>query len=447
MKIEGGGSSRIADDLRSIFEAAIRAVDAESLVRSRFARLVPDEEAFFRVPSGGKLVVVGAGKAAGAMARGVEAVLGERIDGGFVVVKDGHEEPLDRLESAVAAHPVPDERSERAAERVASLLAGLGPDDRVLVLLTGGASSLLAAPAVGVSLRSKREVTDAMLRAGATIDELNLVRKHLSRLKGGRLARAASPARVLAWVISDVVGDDLGTIASGPTVPDTSPPESALGVLERRLGPSGFPADVRAFLESGGDPVIPGQVPGGDSCATYLLGSNETALTAAVAEARRLGFETRVVSRRLVGEAAEAGRAIAREALDRKEPTDTPRISFWGGETPVTVRGDGRGGRCTELVLSAAIELDGAPGRHVAAIATDGTDGPTDAAGAMADPTTLGRARACGLEPSDCLTRNDSLGFFERIGDSLATGPTRTNVMDLVALVVAGTVAGGAERD
>lgn len=394
----------------------------------------------------GRVAVVGVGKGAMAMAGALEPRLGEPLAEGLAVVPHGYRasfpegEPAPRrVEVLEAGHPVPDEAGVEAARRALAMAEGLGEDDLLLVLVSGGGSALWPAFAEGIALEDAQATFRLLLASGADIHALNTVRRHLSRIGGGRLAEAAHPASLLALVISDVVGDDLATISSGPTVPDPTTFEEAAGVL-RRFGLWGrVPEAVRAHLERGLRGEAPETPKPGDPAfertRTVLIGSNRDAREAARAEAERRGYAVVMHEAPVVGEAREAGRRLAAEAL--ATPPERPTCLVWGGETTVTVTGEGRGGRNQELALGAALALESA-GREVVLLSggTDGIDGPTDAAGAWATRRTIEQARALGLDPLDHLARNDACPFFEALGQLVRTGPTHTNVMDVqVALL------------
>jgi glycerate 2-kinase len=394
----------------------------------------------------GRVLVLAAGKAAPAMAAAAEAVLGDGLADGLAV-SNAPGPRLVRTRLILAGHPLPDARGVDAARAVEAMVGGLAAEDVVLVLLSGGASALLPAPVSGVSLADKVEVTSRLLRAGATITELNTVRKHLSRLKGGGLARAAAPARVVTLVLSDVVGDDLSTIASGPTVPDPTTYADARRILDERGLASAVPASVLRHLEAGRraevaetpkprDPVF-------RRVRTRLIGGNRISVAAAAGEATRQGLRAVVLTTRLEGEAREVARAlvaILRECVESGMPAPPPVCLLAGGETTVTVRGDGRGGRNQEMAVAAADLLASFPVEAVVAtLATDGLDGTSDAAGGVADRTSVARARALGLAPPAAfLAANDSSAFLAPLGDLIVTGPTGTNVVDLAVLLAAG---------
>lgn len=419
---------------RAIFDEALAAARVPPLVqrvlRQERGGLAVEGWRWERRP-GARVVVLGLGKAAATMGRAVEEVLGDGLDEGLVVVKDGYAVPTRRLQVLEAGHPVPDARGQAAALRLLELARQAGPGDLVVVLISGGGSALTPAPAPPVSLEDKQTVTRQLLEAGATIHELNAVRKHLSLFKGGQLARAAAPAEVLALVLSDVIGDPLDVIASGPTAPDPTTFDEALGVLQRHGLRERAPAAVVARLAAGRRGEIPETPKPGDPLFQrvhhVVVGNNALVVEAAAARARALGWEPVVVSRALTGEA----RVVARELVERARRLRPPACLIAGGETTVTVRGSGRGGRCQEFALAAALALR--PGEELVVLAagTDGTDGPTDAAGAVVDASTVVRARAAGLDPAQALADNDSHRVLAATGDVVVTGPTGTNLLDL----------------
>jgi hydroxypyruvate reductase len=385
--------------------------------------------------------LVGAGKAGAAMAEAAAELLGERLSGGLVVVKGDLAPAAAGYELLPAAHPVPDARGVAAGERIADLLGGLGADDLVIALISGGGSALLTLPVAGVSLDDMRGLTAALLGCGARIDEINSLRKHLDRLKGGGLARMAQPATLVALVLSDVVGSPLDVIASGPTVPDAGSFAEAWAVLERYAIVDAIPAAARDHLARGVAGALPDTPKPGDPCfsrtSTLLVGDNRQAADAALAAARDAGMHTLLLTTYLQGEAREAGRvlaAVARELAASGNPLPRPACIVAGGETTVTLRGDGRGGRNQELALAAVADLAGLENVALVALATDGDDGPTDAAGAVVSGESLRRALAHGLDPAAHLARNDAYPFFAALGDLLRPGPSGTNVNDLTFL-------------
>jgi hydroxypyruvate reductase len=393
-------------------------------------------------PTKGRTLVLGAGKAGGAMARALEAAW--PVDAplsGLVITRYGHCPPdyrPQRIEVLEAAHPVPDAAGERGAARMLELARGLGADDLVICLISGGGSALMALPAEGLTLADKQAINKALLNSGAAIDEMNCVRKHLSRIKGGRLAAACAPARVLTLTISDVPGDDPALIASGPTVADASTCADALAVCERHA--IALPPAARAGLLSGRFETIK---PGDARLAGHelrMLATPQMSLQAAAEAARALGLSAHVLSDEIEGESREIGRmhaALARAVARRGEPFARPCVLLSGGETTVTVRNKGgRGGRATEFLLGCALALQGEPGVHVLAADTDGIDGVEDNAGAFVGPDTLARAAAAGLSARDRLEANDAYNFFAPLGDLLVTGPSFTNVNDFRALLI-----------
>lgn len=411
--------------LKTLFEAALAATDP--------VRCVP---LHLPVDDGGRLVVVGAGKASAAMAQAVERHWSGPLDG-LVVTRYGHGVPCERIEIVEAAHPVPDAAGELAARRILQRVQGLSETDRVLALMSGGGSALLAAPAEGVTLAEKRVITAALLKCGAAISEINCVRKHLSAIKGGRLARAAWPARVLTLAISDVPGDDPAVIASGATVADPSTSCEALCLLD--FYGIAIGADLRKRLESG---LLETPKPGDPRLARSefrLVASPRQMLEAAAVAARRLGITPLILGDAVEGEAREVGKAmagIARSCGRHGFPAEKPCVLLSGGETTVTLKGSGRGGRNTEFLLGLALALDSAPAIHALAADTDGIDGSEDNAGAFVGPDSLKRAREKGIDPRAHLVANDAWGCFSALDDLLVTGPTRTNVNDFRAILV-----------
>jgi glycerate 2-kinase len=410
-----------------IFRAALEAADPRRAVLDHLhfdGRILMCGRRRYRMDDFGRVFVVGAGKAGAAMASAVERVLGRRIAGGLVNVPDGVAARLRHIRLNPAGHPIPDERGVAGAREIADIARAAGERDLIVGLISGGASALLPLPARGVSLEQKRGVTAALLRAGATIHELNTVRKHLSAIKGGHLAALAQPAPVVALIISDVVGDDLDAIGSGPTVGDRSTVSEARAVLAKY--------GVRA-------PRLHETPKSSPNAQNVIVCSNRAAIAAAVQRARELGYHTYVLSTAVQGEAREvaaAHAAVARQVLAEGRPVRRPACILSGGETTVTVRGSGRGGRNLEFVLAAAIALNGMPGVTVFSAGTDGIDGPTDAAGAIADEHTLRRAAAAGLDPRAALAENDSYTFFAGVNGLVKTGPTGTNVMDVQVLLI-----------
>ena len=414
--------------LRDLFDAAVAAADP--------ARCLP---AWLPDPPGGRTVIVGAGKAAAAMARAVEENWGgdpQQLSG-IVVTRYGHGAPTRRIEVVEASHPAPDEAGQRAAARLLQAVGGLGADDLVLVLLSGGGSALLAAPMAGITLAEKRGVTKALLACGASIGEINCVRKHLSAIKGGRLALAAAPARVVTLAISDVPGDDLSTIASGPTVPDPTSCADALEIVDRYK--IQLPAAAREALQSGAaETPKPGNA-GFARCESHVIATAQGSLAAAAQLARDRGITPLVLGDAIEGEAREGARALGGIALScaaHGVPLAAPCVLLSGGETTVTVRGSGRGGRNAEFLLGLALALDGHARIHAIAADTDGIDGSEDNAGALLLPDSATRAAAAGIDLRARLAENDAYSVFAAVDDLVVTGPTRTNVNDFRAILI-----------
>jgi hydroxypyruvate reductase len=401
----------------------------------------------------GRIAMVAAGKAAGRMAGAAERILAGELSGA-IAVDTTATTTLEKTTRYLARHPVPDSRGERAARAVRDLAASLGSGDLLLVLLSGGASALLAAPVEGVPLRDKAAATTALIRSGASIGEINAVRKHLSTLKGGQLARIAAPARIVTLVLSDVVGDDLATIASGPTAPDPTSYRDACAVVQRYGLRRRIPASVRRHLDAGARGAREETPKPGDAVFRgvhhQIVGNNRLALEAAAAEARRRGLRPRILTSRLEGEAREVARvlvAMLREHVEQGPFASAPVCLLAGGETTVSVHGSGRGGRNQELVAAAAESLATFPGPAlVASLATDGVDGNSDAAGGFADDRSLARAAQEGLSFRAALAANDSSTLLGALGDRIQTGPTGTNVMDVTVLLGGGRTATGSAR-
>ncbi|MCF8114004.1 MAG: glycerate kinase [Desulfotignum sp.] len=433
---------------RAIFDAGVRAVEPETCVARHLhisdSRLRAGETDL-ELDQIRHIYVAGAGKASAAMARQAEELLGPRIHDGVVVTKYGHGMSLEHCRLMEAGHPVPDAKGLEGAAALLEMVSRAGPEDVVLCLISGGASALTPAPATGISLADKQDTTRLLLGCGATIHEINTIRKHLSRIKGGQLCAAAGRARVISLILSDVVGDDLDIIGSGMTAPDTGYFRDCQAILGHYRIWDTVPEAVRQRIQAGIEGSIPDTPKPGDplfsKVSNRVVGSLSDALTAAEKEASRRGFTPLVLSSMIQGEAGEAAKvlcAIAREIRTSGRPVAPPACLLAGGETTVTIKGKGKGGRNTELALSGAINLAGTDGILLLSAGTDGTDGPTDAAGAFADSTTLSRAAALGLSAGTHLAENDSYTFFLALEDLLITGPTRTNVMDMQILLVSG---------
>ncbi|HYH70639.1 MAG TPA: glycerate kinase [Methyloceanibacter sp.] len=383
----------------------------------------------------GRTVIIGAGKASGAMAKALEDAWDGPLEG-LVVTRYGYRVPTDRLEVVEAAHPVPDAAGQDAARRIHRLVQGLTKDDLVLCLISGGGSALLALPAEGVTLEDKQAVNKALLKSGATITEMNTVRKHLSAIKGGRLAAAASPAKVVALMISDVPGDDPSIIASGPTVPDPSTNKDALGIIAKYA--IDVPATVRRCLETVEETPKPGD-PRLANVENIMVATPQASLEAAAEVARKAGVTPVILGDSIEGESRDVAlvhAGIARQCALRGQPAEPPCVLISGGETTITLKGSGKGGRNSEFLLALAIALQGIPGIYALAGDTDGIDGSEDNAGAILTPDTLARAQKAGLNAKAMLANNDPYSFFKGIGDLLETGPTLTNVNDLRAILI-----------
>lgn len=438
---EGSAAHRSGhrDVVMQVLRAALKAADPYGAVLKSL-----QERDFSNVP--GNIYVLGAGKAGSAMSRAAEDALGGRIAGGLVIVKDGHigDSPPERIEIVEASHPVPDLRGVEATGRLLELAERAGENDLVLCLISGGGSALMTAPAQGLALEDIQLATQALLRAGATINELNAVRKHLSRISGGRLARAAAPARVLSLILSDVTGSPLDVIASGPTAPDPTTFQDALAVLQRHGLAHNVPAAVLDRLQAGARGEIE-ETPKPDdplfaNVENVIVASNVLAVEAAATQANELGLSTIVMSTFVEGEASEVGlvlAGVAKEIARYGRPVTSPGCVLFGGETTVTVRGSGIGGRNTELALGAAVGIREMGSQVlVASLATDGGDGSSPSAGAIVDGTTIARGEALGLEHDAALANNDSYTYLSQVGDALMLGPTGTNVNDVMAVFV-----------
>jgi glycerate 2-kinase len=428
----------VKEDLREIHSASLAAADPEEAVR-RYVRIegnavVAGDKRF----EAERVFVLAAGKAAGAMAQAAEELFGERIAGGLIVTKYGHEASSEKLEIIFAAHPEPDEKGVEAARRAEELARSLGEGDLLLALISGGASALLADPAPPIELADLKKLTGALLRSGANINEINAVRKHVSVLKGGGLARLAAPAPTLALLLSDVVGDDPSAIASGLTAPDPTTLDDARRVLERYgIEP---PESVAEYLKNAPETPKPGD-PVFERVANVVCGSGRHAAEAAVAKARELGYEPVLLSTTITGDArgiASVYAAVVREVLESGNPLPPPCAVVSGGEATVTVRGDGKGGPNQEFALTLAVELDGIGGWAALAADTDGNDGPTDAAGGLVDGATAEAIRSGGTDPEEELANNDAYAALEIGRALLITGPTGTNVNDLRVALVSG---------
>lgn len=438
--------NQLRQDAEAIFYAGLRAVDSAGAVkkslRLRDSVLIVRDHSY-DLAAYKNVCVCGAGKASAAMAGAVEEILGDSVKGGLVNVKYGHVKPLRVIRLNEAGHPVPDGAGLRGTQEIVRILEQSGESDLILFLISGGGSALLPYPAEGISLDEKRRLTQILLECGATIHEVNTLRKHVSRVKGGRLARLACPATLVVLILSDVVGDDLDSIASGPTVPDGSTYGDCLRILEKYRIQDKIPETVLAHLKRGSEGAIEETPKAGDpvfaKTQNVIVANNSIALEAAKYKADELGYHSMVLSSSIQGETRDVAIAhagIAKKILKSGQPLSKPACVISGGETTVTLQGQGMGGRNQEFVLAAAIDIDGLENVVVLSGGTDGTDGPTDAAGAVADGHTATRAKSLGLDPIEFLRNNNSYHFFQPLGDLLITGPTLTNVMDLRLVMV-----------
>ena len=436
-------------DAARIWKAALLSVDPEEAVRKvvkRQGEILRIGRRQFQLKKIRKLWILGAGKAAAPMGQALERILGKYISGGILVTKYGHSLPLKRLEIFEAGHPLPDANGRAAASRMLTLLREeIGPDDLAICVLSGGASALLVSPAENISLKDKLQCTQLLLNCGANIHEMNAVRKHLSRVKGGGMARLIAPTRTVSLILSDVVGDDVTTIASGPMAPDPTTFADCLQILRKFEVLERVPASVRRCFELGAAGKLEETPKVGDPAfiksESIIVGSNAQACTAAARMAKRLGYHATVLTSRLEGDTGEAARFhmnIAWEILSHRRPIRRPACIISGGETTVQVTGKGKGGRNQEFTLRCVSELARLPVPCVvASVGTDGTDGPTDAAGAIADTATYSRSLKFGDQfLNESLNNNDSYRFFHCLNDLIITGPTRTNVMDLRIVMV-----------
>lgn len=437
----------LRDVAQASFKEGLTAADPEEAVHRHF-RLKSDVlrvgDIDYFLSRFQRVFVVGAGKASVRMARAVERILGRRVSGGIVITSRGQASRLRNILVREGGHPFPDHDGVRATEEMLELVGPLNDHDLVVCVISGGGSSLLTAPEEGISVSDLQRATKVFLDSGMTIHEINTVRKHISRVKGGKLAERIYPATVITLTLSDVIGDDVEVIASGPTSPDHSSSSDAIKVLKDREAWDKMPTTVREELERGRameEEARPGRADENifKKVQHHIVGSNSLSLVATEQKARRMGMNTMILSSSVSGESREIARfyaAMAREIRFHHRPLKPPACLIAGGETTVTVTGGGRGGRCQEMALAAALAIADVPGAVFMAAGTDGIDGPTDAAGAVADTNTVQRAQREGLDPFAHLARNDSYSLFKGLGDLVVTGPTGTNVMDIHLLLV-----------
>lgn len=439
-------NARLRQDAEIVFHAGLVAVDPIRAI-NHTVKLEGDNltvaEQVYALSQYENIFVVGAGKATAAMAQALEEILGDRVRAGRINVKYDHTLPLKYIQLKEAGHPVPDEAGYQGTQEIIQLLRGRSEHDLVFCLLSGGGSALLPSPAPCLSLADKQALTQKLLECGAAIQEINALRKHVSGIKGGKLAQMTYPATLITLILSDVIGDDLESIASGPTVPDHSTFVDCLHILEKYALLDDIPERVADFIRCGAAGDIP-ETPKGDDPAFHktqnvIVAGNIQALEAARSRAEALGYNCLLLSSRIEGETKEVAKvhaAVAKEIRKSGNPLEIPACVISGGETTVRIQGKGKGGRNQEFVLAAAIEIAGMENTVILSAGTDGTDGPTDAAGAVADGDTLARAEKLGLDAGRYLRDNDSYHYFEALGDLLVTGPTLTNVMDLRLLLL-----------
>jgi glycerate 2-kinase len=433
---------------RSIFRFSLKAVDPFYAIKKQ-VKLVEDnlwvKDNFYNLKEIKRILVIGAGKASAPMAQAVEKILGPRIHKGVVVTKHGYVVPLKRIQLVEGGHPLPDRGGIEGTKRILKLISNLRQNDLVICLVSGGGSSLFVSPSPGISLKDKKELTDQLLRCGANIQEINAIRKHISRVKGGRLAQLAYPAYVITLILSDVIGNKIDSIASGPTAPDTTTFSDCLRIIQKYKLKDKIPGSIYDHLKKGtqgkteetpksGDPIF-------KKVRNFIIGSNALALEAAKQKAEELCFNTVILSKPVSGDTTRAAvrhANLAKGVQEKGDPVSPPACLVSGGETTVKIRGRGLGGRNQEFVLVGATKIAGMKNMVMLSAGTDGTDGPTDAAGAICDGKTIERALQKGLDPKQYLNNNDSYHFFQKLGDLLKTGPTNTNVMD-IHLILVGT--------
>lgn len=439
--------AQLRQDALTIFHAGLKAVDPVNAIKRHLHRqgdTLEIQGQRYELSTFDGIYVVGMGKAAAVMAQALEQLLGDRLRAGIVNVKVGHAVPLSIIQVHEAGHPIPDEAGWRGAQQIVDLLRQTGENDLVLCVISGGGSALLPCPAEGLTLEDKQQVTQLLLECGATIHEINAVRKHISQVKGGRLARLAWPSTVISLILSDVIGDTLDTIASGPTAPDQTTFDDCLRLLQQYQIQDRIPAPVLEHLQRGARGEIE-ETPKADDpifqrTRNVIVGSNILAVKAAQHKATELGYHSLLLSSFIEGEAKEVAKvhaAMAKQILSTGHPVQRPACLISGGETTVTIRGRGRGGRNQEFALAAALAIAGLKDVVMLSGGTDGTDGPTEAAGGIVDGTTVARAKALGLDAEAYLRENNSYGFLQPLGDLLITGPTYTNVMDVQLVLVA----------
>ncbi len=433
-------------DVVDIFQAGLKAVAPGAAIRrccSLEGRVLNINNQEYNLDSFNRILVLGAGKGGASMAKAVEDILGQRISEGLITVKYDHLEKLDTIKLIEAGHPVPDMQGYNGARAILQLASEADEKSLIICLISGGGSALLPLPVAGITLDDKQQTTKVLLACGATIHEINTIRKHLSAIKGGGLAKAAYPATLITLILSDVVGDDLDSIASGPCVPDPKTFSDCLTILNKYSIHKQIPISVLHHIENGAAGKVPETPKAGDKIFSrtdnIIIGRNFDALVKAKKRAEELGYNSVMLSSMIEGETkdiAAAHMAIAHEIALNDEPAEKPACILSGGETTVTIKGEGKGGRSQEFALAAALKMEKVENTVVLCAGTDGTDGPTDAAGAISDSSTLKRAQAAGMNPFAYLENNDSYHFFSSLGDLYKTGPTNTNVMDLRIILI-----------
>jgi len=439
--------SNLRRHANEIFKHVLGTLDPEQLVKEKVSILdstLVVEEREYDLNNYENIYVVGGGKACAPMAKAMEDILGDKIDDGLIVVKYNHGLPLKKIETIEASHPIPDKNGVRGTSNILRLLSKTGEKDLIICLISGGGSALLVQPHKEITLQDIQTTSAELLACGAAIDEINTVRKHLSSIKGGQIAKAAYPSTLITLILSDVVGDPMDIIASGPTVPDESTFEDAYAIIQKYSLEEKMPNSACGFLKRGKMGKIEETPEAGneifDNTQNIIVGSNRIALEAAEKRAREMGYNTIILSSLVEGESRDAAKflaAIAKEVSRTGTPIPKPACIIAGGETTVTIRGKGKGGRNQEFALSAAMEIEGCEGVVILSAGTDGTDGPTDATGAIVDFNTCKDAREkSNLNPEEFLSRNNSYNFFKKTGEHIITGPTMTNVMDIMISLI-----------
>ena len=439
--------SNLRRHANEIFKHVLGTLDPEQLVKEKVSILdstLVVEEREYDLNNYENIYVVGGGKACAPMAKAMEDILGDKIDDGLIVVKYNHGLPLKKIETVEASHPIPDKNGVRGTSNILRLLSKTGEKDLIICLISGGGSALLVQPHKEITLQDIQTTSAELLACGAAIDEINTVRKHLSSIKGGQIAKAAYPSTLITLILSDVVGDPMDIIASGPTVPDESTFEDAYAIIQKYSLEEKMPNSACGFLKRGKMGKIEETPEAGneifDNTQNIIVGSNRIALEAAEKRAREMGYNTIILSSLVEGESRDAAKflaAIAKEVSRTGTPIPKPACIIAGGETTVTIRGKGKGGRNQEFALSAAMEIEGCEGVVILSAGTDGTDGPTDATGAIVDFNTCKDARVkFSRNPEEFLNNNDSYNFFKKTGEHIITGPTMTNVMDIMISLI-----------